>query len=109
MPRFRRLFIPGGTYFFTLTTDRRIPFLCEEAARSLLSSLFRQCRGRWPFSVPAIVLLPDHLHTIWTLPEGDAAYPKRWGWMKKEFTKEWMRRGHPEQVVSVGRRRDRRR
>src|SRR4051794_35432645 len=109
MPRFRRLFIPGGTYFFTQVTDRRIPLFLEAEARALLSALLRQCKARWPFSISAIVVLPDHLHTIWILPEGDDSYSRRWGWIKKEFTKEWLKRGHTEQQVSAGRERDRRR
>jgi putative transposase len=64
---------------------------------------------RWPVTVNAIVLLPEHLHTIWTLPPGDAGYPKRWGWLKKEFTKSWLQIGGEDQVVSEGRKRQRRR
>ncbi len=56
-----------------------------------------------------MVLLPDHLHTIWTLPEGDARYPARWGWIKKEFTARWLRAGGAEQTVTAGRHRDGRR
>ncbi|MEX2168214.1 MAG: hypothetical protein WD851_02805 [Pirellulales bacterium] len=52
---------------------------------ALLGKVMRDCLERWPVTVNAIVLLPDHLHAIWTLPTSDAAYPKRWGWIKKEF------------------------
>src|SRR5262249_55429120 len=66
-------------------------------------------RKRWPFRIDAIVLLPDHLHTIWTLPEGDARYPTRWGWIKKEFSARWLRAGGAQQPLTDGRRRDGRR
>lgn len=57
----------------------------------------------------ATVLLPDHLHAIWTLPAGDTDYSKRWAWVKKEFTKRWLESGRPEQAVTAGRSRDGRR
>jgi putative transposase len=50
-----------------------------------------------------------HLHTIWSLPEGDRGYPARWGWIKKEFTKGWLVAGGAEQVVSAAKAGDRRR
>jgi len=74
-----------------------------------LGSVFRRCLVRWPFTVNAIVLLPDHLHAIWSLPPGDSEYPKRWGWLKKEFTKRWLEIGGSDYVVSAGRQRQRRR
>lgn len=109
MPHFHRWFVPGATYFFTQVTDRRLPFLCTEVARPLLRQVLQECQQRWPFTIDAIVLLPDHFHTIWTLPPDDKGYPKRWGWMKKEFTKAWVQQGNPENVVSHGRQRERRR
>ena len=81
----RRAFVPGGTFFFTVVTyDRRKTFSQPAAAR-LLGSVLRRCIARWPMTVHAIVLLPDHWHTIWSLPSGDDAYPTRLGWAKKEF------------------------
>jgi putative transposase len=109
MPNFRRWFVPGGTYFFTWVTDGRAPFLCEAAARLLLRQCLLDCQQQWPFTIDAIVLLPDHLHSLWTLPPGDDCYPKRIAWIKKEFTKAWLRQGGPEQQVSADRRRDGRR
>lgn len=103
MPNFRRYRVEGATYFFTVVTDGREPLLCTEAARSLLRGLLTDCRERWPYKMHAIVLLPDHLHTLWTLPENDADYSRRWGWIKKEFTKGWLAAGNPERPVSPGR------
>lgn len=112
MPDFRRNFQPGGCYFFTVVSDRRAAILCSDASRGILKSVLAECRRRWPFRIDAIVLLPDHLHTIWTLPEGDARYPARLGWInwiKKEFTTPWLRASGLEQPRTDGRRRDRRR
>jgi putative transposase len=55
-----------------------------------------------------MVLLPEHLHTIWTLPFEDKDYPRRWGWIKKEFTKAWLNLGKPEAQVTASKRGDRR-
>jgi len=75
----------------------------------LLGSILRQCILKWPFTIDAIVLLPDHLHAIWSLPPGDDEYSKRWGWIKKEFMKAWLALGEREQARTAGRVRDRRR
>ena len=103
MKTYRRYFIPGATYFFTQVTDGRRAFLCEESARDILRRVFRRCQARWAFAIHAVVLLPDHFHTIWALPPGDDAYPRRMGWLKKEFTKEWLNRGNSERPVTRGR------
>jgi putative transposase len=55
-----------------------------------------------------MVLLPEHLHTIWTLPREDNDYSRRWGWIKKEFTKAWLTLGEPEVKVTASKRGDRR-
>src|SRR6185312_14220033 len=102
MPNYRRYRVEGATYFFTLVTYDRSPFLCTNEARSLLREPIDKCRNIWPFVVDAIVLLPDHLHTMWTLPDGDTDYSRRWGWIKKEFTKAWIDGGHREGTVSLG-------
>jgi putative transposase len=109
MPNFRRNYVPGGSYFFTVVTERRAPILCREPASQILRSCLRRCRDRWLFSIEAIVLLPDHLHTIWVLPPGDDRFSLRWGWIKKEFTKAWLGSGGEEQPATNGRIRDGRR
>jgi putative transposase len=106
MPDYRRACVPGGSFFFTLVTNRRARLFSELRGRNLLGSVIRRCLEKWPFKINAMVLLPEHLHTIWSLPPGDVEYPKRWGWIKKEFTKEWLQRGGSEQTVTDGRRRD---
>ena len=86
-----------------MVTDRRATLFEQKAARRLLGHVFREARERLPFEVEGIVLLPDHLHAMWTLPSGDKAYSRRWGWIKKEFTTRWLDAGGEEQPVSAGR------
>jgi len=64
MSDYRRYFVPGGTYFFTLVADRRAPLFAEQFARALLGSVMRRCFLCYPVEVMAIVLLPDHLHAL---------------------------------------------
>lgn len=109
MPSYRRAHIPGGTFFFTLVTHQRKPLFDSNVGRSLLGECFRQAIQRWPMNVNAIVLLPDHLHAIWSLPTGDSAYSRRWSWIKKEFTKRWLLDSGDECSVSQGRQKERRR
>lgn len=85
MVGYRRNRIPGGTYFFTVTlADRRSQTLVEHIG--LLRESFRRVRRERPFRIDAVVVLPDHLHTIWTLPEDDGDYPGRWRAIKIRFT-----------------------
>ncbi len=109
MPDWRRVWLPGGSFFFTVVTDGRARILTDETARMLLGSAIRRCQDRWPFEVNAVVLLPEHVHAIWTLPPGDVDYARRWGWIKKEFTKAWLAGGGSEQQQTAGRIRDGRR
>jgi len=104
MADYRRCFLPGGTFFFTVVTRRRARWLCDEPARRILSACLRECREQWPFVIDAIVLLPDHLHAIWSLPPGDDSYSQRWAWIKKEFTQRWLASGGGERSVSAARR-----
>lgn len=109
MPNFRRAIVPGGSFFFTLVTNRRAPLFGDPRAKNLLGTILRTCQRKWPFTINALVLLPDHLHAIWSLPAGDNEYPKRWGWIKKEFTKEWLSAEGVEAGISEARWREGRR
>lgn len=66
MSNYRRANVAGGTYFFTVTTLRRLPVLTEAPVRAALRDAIRQTRLTHPFDIDAWVLLPDHLHCIWT-------------------------------------------
>lgn len=87
MPNYRRPFTPGGTFFFTVTTNRRQPALTHPAMLSALRGAVRHTQAALPFVVVAAVVLPDHLHTIWELPEGDADFPLRWARIKQAVTR----------------------
>jgi putative transposase len=109
VPNYRRAYAPGGSYFFTLVTAGRAPILCTDNARSCLRRAIRDARRRWPFGLAAIVLLPEHLHCVWTLPAGDAAFSRRWAWIKRAFTQGWLESGGAERGVSPSKRNDGRR
>lgn len=87
MSDYRRWYVPGGMYCFTVVTYRRRTLLAEPLARRCLRRAFQVVRATRPFEIPAIVLLPDHLHVLWTLPRGDADYSTRWRRIKEEFTR----------------------
>jgi putative transposase len=106
---YRRYFVPGATYFFTLVTERRAKVFASAVARTLLGNVMRQCLLRYPVRVVAIVLLPDHLHSLWSLPQGDDRYSLRWRWIKREFTRQWLAHGGAEQPRSSARMAERRR
>ena len=86
MPNYKRARF-GATYFFTVVTYQRRKILCLEPCREILRDVVKQTRDAYPFTTEAMVLLPEHLHCIWTLPEKDTDYSMRWGLIKKEFTK----------------------
>ena len=86
MPNYKRVRF-GSTYFFTVVTYQRRQILCLKPCREILRDVTKQTRDAYPFTIDAMVLLPEHLHCIWTLPENDTNYSMRWGLIKKEFTK----------------------
>jgi putative transposase len=94
MSRYRRVRVPGGTYFFTVNLqERRRTLLVDRIAD--LRAAFRKAHASRPFTVIAIVVLPDHLHCLWRLPPGDADNATRWRHIKSSFSRtiprdEWM-------------------
>lgn len=86
MPNYRRAFVPGGCWFFTVNLlDRRTKLLTDHIDR--LREAARSARERHPFSIDAFVVLPDHLHAAWTLPAGDTDFPLRWRLIKANFSR----------------------
>jgi putative transposase len=86
MPDYRRNRVPGGTFFFTVNLlDRSSDRLVAEIAA--LRRAVRQVRARAPFHIDAWAVLPDHMHCLWTLPEGDGDFPGRWRAIKTAFSK----------------------
>jgi putative transposase len=86
MRRYLRARVPGGTYFFTVALANRASSLLTDHVDALRES-FRTVRAAHPFTTVAIVVLPEHLHTVWTLPEMDADYPTRWSLIKARFSR----------------------
>ena len=86
MVKYRRNFVPGGTYFFTVTlSDRCSSALVDQVGA--LRGAFRVARRERPFAIDAIVILPDHLHAIFTLPLGDSDFSGRWRRIKGHFSR----------------------
>jgi putative transposase len=85
--QYRRAQTPGATYFFTVVTYQRQQLFCQPEVVDLLRSAFRMVKAQFPFAIDAIVVLPDHLHCLWTLPEGDADFSNRWRLIKSEFSR----------------------
>ena len=80
----KRVYQPGGRYFFTVVTEKREPILLDQIGE--LREAFRLCMSRYPFEIEAIVILPDHLYTLWKLPKDDADFSKRWMVVKRKFS-----------------------
>ena len=84
---YRRAKTPGATYFFTVVTFNRQHLFKSEPTIQLLRESFHTVKQRYPFDIDAIVILPDHLHCIWTLPDGDAGFSTRWRLIKSYFSR----------------------
>jgi REP element-mobilizing transposase RayT len=86
MPNYRRAFVPGGCWFFTVNLlDRRRRLLTDHI--DALREATRLTQTRQPFFINAMVVLPDHIHAVWTLPPGDADFSLRWRLIKIGFAK----------------------
>jgi putative transposase len=103
MPEYRRAYVPGGTFFFTLVTENRAPLFRDAGNRALLHAAIAACRVARPFVLVAIVLLPDHLHFVLTLPDEDADFSTRIASIKAQFTRSYLDEGGFEQVRSDSR------
>jgi len=102
MSDFRRWFVPGGMFFFTVVTGNRRPILTTDAGRRFLRSAIDRVRDDRPFQIFATVLQPDHWHLIMNLPPGDADYSVRLKRIKEEFTRSWLDAGMPESMATAG-------
>ena len=86
MTNYRRNFVAGGSFFFTVNlADRQSRLLTDHIA--LLREAFLHVRARHPFQIEAIAVLPEHLHTIWTLPPDDLDFATRWRLIKTTFSR----------------------
>ena len=103
MPEYRRLFQPGGTFSFTVVTNDRRPLFRGERARQCLREAILEVQKDRPFDVVAMVLLPQHLHCIWRLPDEDCDFSSRWGRIKSRFTRLWLTGKRVSQQVCASR------
>lgn len=88
MSNYRRAYLPGGIYFFTVVTFNRVPVFTDENRVEALRQAFRKVKATRPFEIDAMVILPEHLHCIWRMPEGDADYSSRWREIKKASSRQ---------------------
>ena len=86
MPNYRRAFVQGGCWFFTVNLlDRRTRLLTDNI--DALREATRRTALTLPFRINAFVVLPDHLHAIWTLPPADSDFSTRWRLIKTRFAR----------------------
>lgn len=90
MPEYRRMIAPGGTFFLTLVTYARRPLFRDGALVALLRATVAQIRGEHPFELRGAVVMPDHIHLLCELPDGDADYSTRMGLIKARFTRAFL-------------------
>ena len=76
MPTYRRAYLPGGTFFLTLVTLNRAPLFADPENVARLRAAVAATKAERPFEVSAAVVLPDHMHFIWTLPSGDPDFSR---------------------------------
>jgi putative transposase len=94
MVRYRRNFVARGTFFFTVALqDRRSDLLVRHI--DLLRKAFDVTRSSRPFHTEALVVLPDHIHAVWTLPPGDSDFAGRWRAIKSRFVRDLFKAGVP--------------
>jgi putative transposase len=91
MPNYRRAFVPGGCWFFTVNLlERRQTLLIDHI--EVLRAAVAGTRQKFPFDIDAMVILPDHMHAVLSLPPEDADFSTRWRLIKSRFAK-----AHPKQ------------
>lgn len=88
MSNYHRAFLPGGIYFFTVVTLNRTPIFTNEDRVEILRQAIRKIMAARPFEIDAMVILPEHLHCIWRMPEDDADYSSRWREIKKAASRQ---------------------
>jgi putative transposase len=92
MVNYRRVKVASGSYFFTITLqNRQSSYLIDNV--DFLREVFKEVKSQYPIYIRAIVILPEHLHTIWTLPPKDTNYSTRWQLLKSLFTRKLVKNG----------------
>jgi len=106
MQRYRRDRTFGATYFFTVNTHRRQPLLTTDPFYQALKSSIKEVKTKYPFKIEAFVLLPDHLHCIWKMPENDADYNMRWSLIKRKVSQRCREYLHDQKSDSMKKRQE---
>jgi len=96
MRSYTRLYAPGACYFFTVNLRRRHGTNLLTRYIDVLRASFQSVQSDHPFTLQAIVILPDHLHALWRLPDGDADFSTRWRLIKTRFSRNV---GHGERIT----------
>jgi putative transposase len=104
MADYRRACVAGGSFFLTIVTNYRRAILTAELGRRLLRRALIETGRERPFTIDAMVMLPDHFHTVWTLPDGDADFSTRVRLVKGRFTHHYREAGGLEGGQSKSRR-----
>ena len=105
MSNYRRAKFAGGYYFFTVLTYRRRKLFVDDGARRDLRDAWQKVQQKYPFEIIALCLLPEHVHCVWEMPEGDADFCTRWRLIKSNFTRSYLRRTGREAAQSESRHR----
>jgi putative transposase len=103
MSRYRRARVPGGSFFFTVVTERRQRLLTDDLVRLALRRAIEVVRRERPFRIDGWVLLPDHMHTVWTMPADDGDYATRWRLIKARVTHQLGDAGRNRAVMTARR------
>jgi putative transposase len=82
MPNYRRIYEPGAYYFFTVVTHQRNPVFADKSNVEVFKKAISTVKQKHPFKTIALVVMPDHLHTIWRMPENDSDFSIRWQLIK---------------------------
>ncbi len=105
MPNYIRAKFEGGYYFFTVVTHRRRKLFLTSSSRDCLHEAIDLTRANHPFETVAFCLLPEHLHCVWKLPDGDADFSIRWASIKGSFSRAHLRLEGPKGTASPSRQR----
>ncbi len=90
MPNYRRWRMDGGVFFFTIVMYRRRRLLTSPKSRQMLHEAFDEARSHHPFEIDGLVLIPDHIHMLMRLPDGEDDYSRRISAMKRNFTERFL-------------------
>ena len=100
MSNYRRAAAKGGSYFFTLVSYQRRNIFCDKAIRLALRQAIKTTQKKYPFNIDAWVLLPNHMHCIWTLPEEDNNFSQRWSLIKRKVSIECAQQYKQQQLLT---------